>query len=104
MVFIIKIANWIQLDNDKCKCSNCEAIAVIAMYPPGADKNFCPNCVAKMGNFDLDELKNAVVKISRYCAFFEYCDECCFKKDNECLLNYSVSSCGKKLEERESEQ
>jgi hypothetical protein len=100
----MKIAHWIQLDSGKCKCSNCETIAMIALHPPGADKNFCPNCGAKMGSFDLDELKSAVVKISKYCAFFETsCDGCCFNKNNKCLFDYTVNCWKRKLEERESE-
>lgn len=35
---------WIQFDDSKCKCPVCETIAHIALYPPGSDKNFCPNC------------------------------------------------------------
>lgn len=44
----IKSGHWEQVDETKCKCSECEAIAMIAQYPPGADKNFCPNCGARM--------------------------------------------------------
>lgn len=46
--FIRDFSSWEQLDNDKCKCKNCETVCFIAMYPPGANKNFCPNCGAKM--------------------------------------------------------
>ncbi len=38
---------WIQVDDTKCKCSECEVITLIAQYPHG-DKNYCPNCGAKM--------------------------------------------------------
>lgn len=38
---------WIQVDATKCRCSHCDIIAFIALYPHG-DKNFCPNCGAKM--------------------------------------------------------
>ncbi len=38
---------WIQVDDRKCKCSECEVITLIAQYPHG-DKNYCPNCGAKM--------------------------------------------------------
>ena len=38
---------WIQVDSTKCRCSHCDIIAFIALYPHG-DKNFCPNCGAKM--------------------------------------------------------
>lgn len=38
---------WIQVDATKCRCSHCDIIALIALYPHG-DKNFCPNCGAKM--------------------------------------------------------
>lgn len=38
---------WIQVDSTKCRCSHCDIIALIALYPHG-DKNFCPNCGAKM--------------------------------------------------------
>lgn len=39
--------NWIQIDETKCKCSECNVITLIAMYPRG-QKNFCPNCGADM--------------------------------------------------------
>lgn len=38
---------WIQVDSTKCRCSHCDIIALIALYPHG-DKNFCPNCGTKM--------------------------------------------------------
>ena len=38
---------WIQVDDTKCRCSNCDIIALIGLYPHG-DKNYCPNCGAKM--------------------------------------------------------
>ena len=38
---------WIQVDETKCRCSHCDIIALIALYPHG-DKNFCPNCGANM--------------------------------------------------------
>lgn len=40
-------ARWTQVDETKCRCSNCDIIALIGLYPHG-DKNFCPNCGAKM--------------------------------------------------------
>lgn len=51
----INHGHWQQVDDTKCKCSECEAIAMIAQYPPSADKNFCPNCGAKMGNDTIAE-------------------------------------------------
>ena len=39
--------HWIQVDSTKCRCSRCDIIALIALYPHG-DKSFCPNCGAKM--------------------------------------------------------
>lgn len=42
-----KKGHWIQIDDTKCKCSCCDIIAFIALYPSG-DKNFCPNCGAIM--------------------------------------------------------
>lgn len=36
---------WIQVDSTKCRCSHCDIIALIALYPHG-DKNFFPNCGA----------------------------------------------------------
>lgn len=39
--------HWNQVDETKCRCSNCDIIALIGLYPHG-DKNFCPNCGAKM--------------------------------------------------------
>ena len=44
----VRHGHWKQVDDTKCKCSECEAIAYIAQYPPSADKNYCPNCGAKM--------------------------------------------------------
>ena len=38
---------WIQVDETKCRCSNCDIIALIGLYPNG-DMNYCPNCGAKM--------------------------------------------------------
>ena len=40
-------ARWTQVDDTKCRCSNCDIIALIGLYPHG-DKNYCPNCGAKM--------------------------------------------------------
>lgn len=40
--------HWEQVDDTKCKCSECEIITMIAQYPIGADANYCPNCGAKM--------------------------------------------------------
>lgn len=40
--------HWTQVDDTKCRCSNCDIIALIGLYPHG-DKNYCPNCGAKMG-------------------------------------------------------
>lgn len=42
-----KVGKWIRVDEDKCKCDQCEIISFIAMYPTG-DINYCPNCGAKM--------------------------------------------------------
>ena len=39
--------HWEQVDDTKCRCSNCDIIALIGLYPHG-DKNYCPNCGAKM--------------------------------------------------------
>ena len=39
--------HWIQVEGKKCKCSECDVIHFIAMYPFG-HKNYCPNCGAKM--------------------------------------------------------
>ena len=44
----VRHGHWEQVDDTKCKCSKCESIAYIAQYPPSADKNYCPNCGAKM--------------------------------------------------------
>ena len=38
---------WTQVDDTKCRCSNCDIIALIGLYPHG-DKNYCPNCGARM--------------------------------------------------------
>lgn len=45
---------WLQVDSTKCRCSHCDIIALIALYPHG-DKNFCPNCGAKMDGDDADQ-------------------------------------------------
>lgn len=39
--------HWTQVDDTKCRCSRCDIIALIGLYPHG-DKNYCPNCGAKM--------------------------------------------------------
>ena len=39
--------HWTQVDDTKCRCSNCDIIALIGLYPHG-DKNYCPNCGAKL--------------------------------------------------------
>ena len=39
--------HWTQVDDNKCRCSHCDIIALIGLYPHG-DKNYCPNCGAKM--------------------------------------------------------
>ena len=38
---------WEQVDETKCRCSNCDIIALVGLYPHG-DMNYCPNCGAKM--------------------------------------------------------
>ena len=38
---------WKQVDETKCRCSRCDIIALIGLYPHG-DTNYCPNCGAKM--------------------------------------------------------
>ena len=42
-----KTAHWIRADDNKCRCSECDIIAFIAVYPHG-DKKYCPNCGSKM--------------------------------------------------------
>ncbi len=42
----VKHGHWIQVDKNKCECSNCGIIVLIVVYPHG-DKNYCPNCGAK---------------------------------------------------------
>lgn len=44
---------WTQVDENKCRCSKCYIIALISLYPHG-DKNFCPNCGAKMDEEESD--------------------------------------------------
>lgn len=43
----VKHALWVQVDETKCRCTNCDVIALIGLYPHG-DKRYCPNCGAKM--------------------------------------------------------
>ena len=38
---------WKQVDETKFRCSRCDIIALIGLYPHG-DMNYCPNCGAKM--------------------------------------------------------
>lgn len=47
----VKHGHWIQIDKNKCECSNCGIIVLIAVYPHG-DKNYCPTCGAKMDGGD----------------------------------------------------
>lgn len=47
----VKHGHWIQVDKNKCECSNCGIIVLIAVYPHG-DKNYCPNCGAKKDGGD----------------------------------------------------
>jgi ribosomal protein S27AE len=47
----VKHGHWIQVDKNKCECSNCGIIVLIAVYPHG-DKNYCPNCGARMDGGD----------------------------------------------------
>jgi ribosomal protein S27AE len=44
----VKHGHWEQVDDNKCKCTNCGTVAFIALYPNGANNNYCPNCGAKM--------------------------------------------------------
>ena len=46
--------HWIQVDETKCSCSNCNIIALIGLYSHG-DKNYCPNCGVKMDRDTDDE-------------------------------------------------
>ena len=39
---------WEKVDDTKCRCSSCKKVFLIAAYPNGGDKNYCPNCGAKM--------------------------------------------------------
>ena len=48
----VKYGKWEQVDDTKCRCSSCKKVFLIAVYPNGGDKNYCPNCGAKM---DLEE-------------------------------------------------
>lgn len=38
---------WTQVDDNKCRCSECDTIVMIAVYPHW-EKNFCPCCGANM--------------------------------------------------------
>lgn len=73
-----KIGYWIQLDNDKRKCSECETTSYISMYPPSSDCNFCPNCGTQMVDvIDVNDTPNIInFKISniKNCPF---CDGKC---------------------------
>lgn len=40
-------AKWIQVDENKCKCTNCDTTCSIVVYPHG-NKNYCPCCGAEM--------------------------------------------------------
>ncbi len=50
----VKHGHWTQVDKNKCECSNCGIIVLIAVYPHG-DKNYCPNCGARMDGGDKNE-------------------------------------------------
>lgn len=43
----VRHGKWVQVEENKCRCPNCDIVALIALYPHG-DKNYCPNCGAKM--------------------------------------------------------
>lgn len=44
----VRQGKWLPTnDENKKRCSRCEVIHLIAQYPNG-DKNYCPNCGAKM--------------------------------------------------------
>lgn len=40
-------AEWVQFDDDKFRCSNCDTLSLILLENGGA-KNFCPNCGRKI--------------------------------------------------------
>ena len=44
----VKYGKWEQVDDTKCRCSSCKKVFLIAVYPNGGDKNYCPNCGARM--------------------------------------------------------
>lgn len=44
----VRHGRWEQVDDNKCRCTNCGSVAFIALYPSGANNNYCPNCGAKM--------------------------------------------------------
>lgn len=55
------MSKWIQVDKDKRKCPYCETIAYIAMYPPGSDVNYCPNCGRDMGVIKPESQKHPII-------------------------------------------
>ena len=58
-----KHGKWRQVDKNKCECSNCNIITLIAVYPHG-DKNYCPTAVQKWTVMQMPDLidRNAMLK------------------------------------------
>lgn len=88
-----KFAHWIQVDDIKCRCSNCECVAMIALYPNSADKNFCPNCGCNMQDLKNRKIVKSMTDLVDYCTEHNDCEYCIFCVNEICVLNeYSVAN------------
>lgn len=95
-----RFAHWIQMDDTKCKCSNCECVATIALYPNGADKNFCPNCGCDMQDLKNRKIVKSVTDLVDYCTEHDDCEDCILHVDGRCVLKgYSLTDWKTKLKD-----
>lgn len=44
----VKHGRWIEVSPKHSRCSECDTICLIAVYPLSKGANYCPNCSARM--------------------------------------------------------